>query len=367
MKASEPPRAHGQLSVELERLTLRAIVDEHRHLNGSLFGWRLSTPRFQLTDSEVRLGCWHGASRTLDISRHLVLDHEWGSLVEVLKHEMAHQYVDEVLSAGTEAAHGPAFQRVCAARGIDARASGLPSAPADDGAASRHPALGKIAHLLRLASSANENEAQSAMNAAQRLMLRYNLEEAESAVVADHCFRHVGVPTGRVFEPARILALILAEHFFVEAIWVSVWRPRQGKRGSVLEICGKRANVEIAHYAHDFLTSTAERLWRQHKRLHRIAANRDRRSFLAGVMAGFRAKLDAQTRQHRQEGLVWKGDPEVAAYFKARHPRSRWARYCSSHDEAAHAAGREAGRQIVLHRGVTEGSSRGKRRALLSG
>ena len=53
------------------------------------------------------------------------------------------------------------------------------------------------------------------------------------------------------------MALILSEHFFVETIWVPVWRPLEGKRGQVIEVCGTRANVEIADYVHDFLTRPA--------------------------------------------------------------------------------------------------------------
>ena len=103
------------------------------------------------------------------------------------------------------------------------------------------------------------------MAAAQRLMLKYNLEVSLENGARDYCFRHLGKPTGRVYEAQRILALILSEHFFVETIWVPVWRPKEGKRGSVIEVCGTRTNVEMADYAHDFLLQTSERLWREHQ------------------------------------------------------------------------------------------------------
>jgi hypothetical protein len=330
---------------------LRAVRSEHRGINGLLFGWRLSCPVFCFTDSRSRLGQWLPASRTIELSRALLLEHGWGALVEVLKHEMAHQYVDEVLGARDEPAHGPAFRRVCTERGIDARASGSPAAGAE---ASREEqsALEKIARLLTLASSPNEHEAQAAMAAAQRLMLKYNLDVSAKTAARDYCFRHVGKPSGRIFEAPRILALILSEHFFVETIWVPVWRPLEGKRGSVIEVCGTRANVELADYVHDFLTHTSERLWREHKRAHAIAGNRDRRAFLAGVMAGFRNKLKSQTKEHREHGLVWRGDAELSAYLKQRHPRSHWTRYASSQHQAAHAEGQRAGSKIVLHRGL---------------
>ena len=53
-----------------------------------------------------------------------------------------------------------------------------------------------------------------------------------------------------------ILAGILSDHFFVEVIWVPVWRPLDGKRGSVLEVCGSPANLELAEYVHAFVNHT---------------------------------------------------------------------------------------------------------------
>ncbi len=357
----------GELSAELETLTLRAISGEHRELNGSLFGRRLSRPSFALSDAEGRLGQWISATKTLELSRRLLADMSWGTLVEVLKHEMAHQFVDEVLGV-FETAHGPAFRRVCAERGIDARASG---APATDGASARgrdeQAALEKISRLLTLATSPNTHEAEAAMAAAQRLMLKYNLEEASRYPERDYCFKQVGKPTGRVYEAPRILALILSEHFFVETIWVSVWRPLEGKHGSVIELCGTRANVEMADYVYDFLTHTSERLWREHKRAHAIDSNRDRRAFLAGVMSGFRDKLRAQKKANKEHGLVWRGDPALGAYFAQRHPHLRWTRHGSSAHQAAHAHGQRAGSAIVLHRGVGENAPRARGRLLGSG
>lgn len=341
------------MTAELEALTLRALKAEHHDLNGLLFNWELSCPTFALSESRSRLGQWLPSIRTIEISRTLLVEMSWGSLVEVLKHEMAHQYVDEVLGVHGETAHGPVFRRVCAERGIDGRASGTPERTAS---AEETAALEKIARLLSLAQSPNEHEAQAAMAAAQRLMLKYNLDEFSRNMTRDYCFRHVGKPTGRVYEAPRILALILSEHFFVETIWVSVWRPLEGKRGSVMEVCGTRANVELADYAHDFLMHTSEQLWREHKRARSIRSDRDRRAFLAGVMTGFHNKLLEQKKANREHGLVWRGDPALRAYLKQRHPRTQWSRYTSSHHQAAHAEGQRAGSTIVLHRGLTHGA-----------
>ena len=169
------------------------------------------------------------------------------------------QYVDEVLCVRDEPAHGPAFKRVCEERGIDARAAGAPQVPQD---AAQNPVLERIAKLLALAESPNEHEAQAAMSAAQRLMLKHNIEAAVSGSTTSYCFRHLGKPTGRVSEHERRLAMLLDEFFFVQVIWVPVWRVTEAKRGSVLEVCGSRDNVELAAYVYDFLIYTSDALYR---------------------------------------------------------------------------------------------------------
>ena len=42
----------------------------------------------------------------------------------------------------------------------------------------------------------------------------------------------------------------------------------------MLELCGTPANLEVAAYVHAFLTDTAQRLWREHKRA--LGINSDR-------------------------------------------------------------------------------------------
>jgi hypothetical protein len=353
MAAEEP-----ELSVRHEQLALRAIRASFDDLNLTFFKGRLKRPVFALSDTTKRLGQFDADERTLELSRALLSEHSWGVLVEVLKHEMAHQYVHEVLGEHDESAHGPAFRKVCEERGFDARAQGVPTAIND---AAHSALLSKIAHLLSLAQSQNEHEAQAAMNAAQRLMLKHNLTEVRSEQRANYCFRHLGVPTGRVSEGERILANILLDYFFVDTIWIPVWRAKEGKRGSVLEVCGTPANVELAHYVHSFLWHTADRLWRERfDRTHREQrgqAKRDRRVFLAGVMSGFRDKLAKEQRVQKEEGLVWVGDPALRGYLKQRHPRMRYSHYSSSERSSAHAEGRAAGQRIVLHRGVSSGAS----------
>jgi hypothetical protein len=343
----------AQLSVELELLALRALSASYEDLNATFFRRQLRRPQLAFSDARSQLGRWLGTERTIELSRWLLAEQGWGVVVEVLKHEMAHQFVDEVLGE-RGAPHSAAFRRVCEERGFDARATGMPSgAPTGD----ENRVLERVAKLLALAESPNEHEAHAAMAAAQRLMLKYNIDSVHTKGTQSYCFRHLGRPSGRVDESQRLLAGIISEFFFVQGIWVPVWRPLEGKRGSVFEVCGTHENVELAEYVHSYLTHTAEQLWKSYKRAQGIRRNAERRTFLAGVMTGFRDKLKRERAAAERHGLVWVGDPELSRFLRARHPHVRWARYGGGQRSGAFSQGREAGREIVLKRGVGSGPS----------
>jgi hypothetical protein len=347
--ATADANANARLSSDLETALLRALHKEWASINWSHLGRSLKPPTLLLSDASSRLGQWTRADRTIELGRTLVREQPWGVVVEVLKHEMAHQYADEVLGAQGETAHGAAFRHGCRKLGIDPAASGLPTV--DEKLPEEEVrVLGRIAKLLALADSPNRPEAESAMREAQRLMLKYNLSAAAKRETAAYGFRHLGEPSGRIQGHQRQLAQILGSHFFVEAIWVSVHRPLTGKAGTVLEVCGTPANLEMAAHVHDFLLATAERLWREHKRLQRVASDQLRRSYLVGVMRGFEEKLSSQAREHQQAGLVWVGDAGLRDFLRQRYPRQQLQRTASRTHPGAYAAGQQAGRTIVLHR-----------------
>jgi len=353
MTASSTDHPHvQQLSRELEASLLRELMRCWRELCYTYFKDGLKPPVMRLAEGASRLGAWDRQTRCIELSRSFVLESSWGSVVEVLKHEMAHQYAHEVLGAVDETAHGPAFQRTCMHMGIDPAASGTPE-PRDEG---DERILKKVADLLSLAQSQNQHEAENAAALAQRLMLKHNVALSEAPGRRHYAFRHLGSIKGRHQESEHILAGILADHFFVEVIWVYGYRPEDGKRGSVLEVCGTNANLEMASYVHDFLQHTAERLWKEHKRQLGIRRNRDRRSYIAGVMEGFRERLRSEKRRAAEKGLVWVGDADLRRYYRKRHPHVRSVRLQGhGHTDARH-HGRAAGRNIVLHRGVKDGA-----------
>jgi hypothetical protein len=352
----EVPGESPTLSFALEAALLHELREQYRLLSRAYFKGSLHLPQIELVPSRARLGRWVEATRTIELSRPLVISEPWGVVVEVLKHEMAHQYVSEILGEREETAHGPRFRAVCDRLGIDGSAAGVPAATATPDPEQRK--IGdRIARLLALAESPNVHEAEAAMAAAQRLLLKHNIELRDARTAQGYVWKHLGTPTGRTTEAERVLSLLLGKHFFVEAIWIPVYRPREGKRGSVLEICGTPENVEIAEYVHGYLVTTAERLWREHKARLGIRGDRDRRTFLAGVMTGMSDKLAREAKQSEKAGLVWVADGDLTKYFRKRHPYVRHVRYAGQRRSEAYAHGREAGQKIVIHKGMRENAA----------
>ncbi|MBA3396808.1 MAG: DUF2786 domain-containing protein [Deltaproteobacteria bacterium] len=338
------------LSADLERALVRQLASCYRWLNGERFGDRLRPPLLVLSDTANRLGVWKPATRTLELSRRLVLERPWLEVTSVLEHEMAHQFVDEVLGERAESAHGETFRRVCADRGIDARAAGAPVASTVTDSVDR--TLDRIRKLLALAGSSNQHEAEIAMRRAHELMLRHNIEATAATAESAFELRHLGDPAKRTTRVESEIMMLLSEFFFVKVIRVPVYIPHAGKTGLVYEIAGTHANVEMASHVYEFMLATADRLWTENRGDARVRSGRDRLSYQAGVVGGFRDKLGSERKELRGTGLVWVGDSQLDRFYRTRHPRITQRRRHVRFD-GAHAAGREAGRTVVLHKPVS--------------
>jgi len=196
------------------------------------------------------------------------------------------------------------------------------------------------------------------MREAQRLMLKHNIEVATTFAHKHYGFRHLGEPTARLQAHQRYIGAILSKFFFVEVLWVWIYRPLQAKLGKVLEVCGTDANIELAEYVHDFLVRSGDRLWREHKQARGLRADTDRRSYLCGAMRGFFEKLEAQQQTDREQGLVWVKDSDLSHYLRRRYPHRRTLRPHTLARNASYGFGKQAGSNLVLHKPVGGGGGR---------
>ena len=334
-----------ELQVKLHAAWVDRLRDAWTDINRKQLGGVLKMPVLWIDAANKRLGFWDAGRRTLGVSERHIWHHPWSDVVETLKHEMAHQYVSEVLGVHDQTAHGPAWAQACAKLGIAAKATGTPGGGAED---QSDRMLQKVRKLLALADSPNAHEAEAAMATAHALILRYNLD-IRAAATPGYDRRHIGDSAAAIPIEWKLVASILSQWFFVECIWVSVYVARRNRMERQLEILGTPTNLELAHYAHDFLHAAYEALWKQTRR---TVQDGKRRDFVAGVLMGFSQKLEAERKVQAGKGLVWVGDPRLKGYVREAHPHLRTMSGAGVRRTAAHEAGRAAGQNLRIHQGM---------------
>lgn len=353
-RASEPAAGAPGISAALRAAWARRLRHDFDFFNFYYARKRLRPPLLMIDDDAGRLGAWDRAARCITISAVHILAHSWSAVCATLRHEMAHQYADEVLGCCAGRPHDAAFAEACRVLRIapEARADRATLEPLEASAAPEDAVLARVKKLLALAGSPNEHEAASAMRMANRLMLEYNLDQVGLDRQRGYASRILGRVSGRVQEHEKTLAGILQDHFFVQVIWVRGYEARTDRGGNVLEVLGTPENLQMAEYVYHYVRNLMEPLWRAHRRAH-PAGDGTRMQYFAGLLRGFQAKLDEQRDGLKQErGLVWVGDPRLTEYFREMHPRveHRWS--CGVRRTERYAAGVGDGRAIRLRRGI---------------
>lgn len=358
---------------------------EHRILHGISCEWetalwildeplrqQMRPPLFCLRDYSRTWGTWSRERREISLSRDLVLRHSWDAVLEVLLHEMAHQFAEEVLGAREEPSHGPAFQRACHLLRANPKASGR-YVPLDDRVA-REPqgpedrTVRRVRKLMALAESPNRHEAEVSMAKAHELIAKYNLRLLEQDDSRDFASVFVGRPALRHPREDYALANLLQEFYFVQGIWVPAYVLEKGKMGRVLEISGTEQNIRLASYVHDFVCRFIEAQWRTYNERKGLGRRR-KTDYAGGIIEGFRSKLTSQDKRKKPEGkkaLIKLRDPLLEKYVAYRYPRTVCEkRGLSARDEKVVSDGKAAGKKLVIHKGITE--KRGGRRRLIQG
>ncbi|MBT7164526.1 MAG: DUF2786 domain-containing protein [Victivallales bacterium] len=323
----------------------------------------LRIPTFSLTDAETTWGCWHGAPlRDLRLSRKLVWNHPWYAVVDVLRHEMAHQVAYEILGGQNEPPHGPSFRQACKWLRIAPRATD--SYPTLDQLVAGQEEIGendrihlRVQKLLALAESPNRHEAERALAKAQELMARHNVDLIDRGTKRDYLSIRLGEAKKRHSRDVYILAGILGEFYLVRPIWITGYDPQRGTAGKVLEISGTAMNVRLAHYVYDFVRQYCDREWRVFSFGRRLGSG-GRRDFTIGILSGFADKLRQETSHASPQirDLVQRGDPGLDHYLGERYPRLRTRRgnRLSCRTDLLE-AGERLGRDLTVRPGVESG------------
>jgi hypothetical protein len=336
----------------------------------------LAPPAFRISDSQITLGSWHTETRTISISAILINGYSWDAVINVLKHEMAHQYVHEHMGRVEEQPHGKSFSEACAKLGVifpfNAAGGDTPkvfTADRSHGFDSEYNRkISKVRKMLSLAGSGNRHEAEAAMSKANSFIRKYNLERLDSSIDSSG-YTYDIINTGKKRLPIieRRVANLLMDYFYVDVVYSELFDPRMLEFYKAIELLGTRENVAFARHAYDFLMGRAEYLWRSYRK-ECNAPGKLRKTYILGLLQGFREKLakDEQkesmpeviasglTRYKTVSALVLAQDPGLSDFTAQRFPRLRKVLYRSSGVYCAdtYTAGKVEGKKITIHKTV---------------
>jgi len=270
----------AQLSREHEALSWRYGVD-------------LTTPTINISSGKSRLGCWNSNTKSISISSHLIKTEVWDIVLEVLKHEMAHQYVSTFYDNAD--IHGKYFKLACKKLGVHKAfvAGGKDynqrlqefkgELPAD-----ARKMLRKVEKLMALGQSNNEAEAQAASRKANYLLNKYNLQKI-NAGDDDPDIKYLTIchKKKRIESIQKALLSILRDYYYVNCLTSRTYHAQDDTVYKSMVLIGREEALIVAEYVYHFLLDTGQALWQSFKKKHSAKRN-EKISFDMGFIAGIK-------------------------------------------------------------------------------
>jgi len=337
---------------------------------------RLVRPQIKIQRVSSFLGQWDPLYREMKFSEYLIQNHSWHIVIEVLKHEMAHQLVSD--RGDQEVGHGPIFKRYCESLGVDERFQKAQSeinfssinfestenfrleSSADP---ESQKLMERIEKLLSLAQSKNHNEAMAAMEKVNELYEKYNVDRIQHRTRSHHYkYMVLNLKSSKIKSHFSMIASILKEHFFVDIIIADIYDAIKNQTNKTFEIFGTKENLLIAEYVFHFLNQTIEDLWRQHAKSNALEG-RHKRSFQLGLLHGFNSTLrDSKNLRMSSKSIdpviskslaLLKDNPALMDFIHQKHPRiSHRSRETGRVYGSAYSKGVENGKNIIIHKGI---------------
>ncbi len=340
---------------------IRAWVTQlEREYEHFCFAYRskLRRPVIRVNNEKSRWGQWDPVTRTLTLSQRLIETQPWAVVLEILKHEMAHQWVTE--KDLSDEGHGPLFRLACQRFGVaDWACQSVtdPSLPLEAWREAfadpeRARLQGRVEKLLALAGSSNQHEATAAMKKVQELYARHNLETLESGIRRDYVSREISSGKKRMERHHFLIASILNDYFFVRVIHASRFDAKANTTFKMIEILGTRTNVDMAEYVYHFLWNQIQLRWKLF-RSETGASVRGKSSYFLGLLTEFRKKLEVPAVESDSLALQIKEDPRLTSFVRDRYPRlASFGRSGMYRDRESFKAGQQEGKRLTLYRGV---------------
>lgn len=380
------------LNSDQRSMILHQLLREYENI---LYQYKIKvrTPSLKLNDSKQTMGSWDRTLHQISISSHLIRSATWKQVVEVLKHEIAHQISDELL--GGHSGHDDTFSRACEMIFVEhwARSATVeinfhqPTLETLVSNSSENGMERRLKKLLSLAESSNEHEASLALKKATEIKKKYDLVINRKYTSSDiHC--HIlRTKKKRLDSAYTYLAKILTTHFGVKAIFSSEFDITKESELKTIELIGAPKDLLVADYVYHYLLNTLDSLWNHHKKNEHKKGSKAlaRGSYRLGVLVGFLDTLNNSAKSNDSKAnrvSAWfRRKPEneneketqdlnkpilihntlvLDDYFNSKYPRvSSTKSRTSGGDSQSYSAGKNAGRKIRISDAVSGSQPKG--------
>jgi predicted SprT family Zn-dependent metalloprotease len=299
--------------LEYRRKWLYQLQSEFKQIC-SWYRISLSVPAFRISDSRTTLGSWNPETRTISISAALINEYTWDAVINVLKHEMAHQYVHDFMGKGMEQPHGHPFTEACEILGVlfpfNTPSGDTPKVFTDDrqpGCDSEYDRkVKKVRKILSLVGSGNMHEAAAAMSKANSFIRKYNLERLESIEPSRYSYEIINTEKKRLHIISRRIASLLMDYFYVDIVYSELFDPESIESFKTIELLGTVENVAFARHAYEFLNYRVESLWKNYKKSTK-APGKLRKTYILGLLKGFQEKLEREEKKQELPPRITEG------------------------------------------------------------
>jgi hypothetical protein len=355
----------------VERELLKSVWEQQLAKEYDQLVWlfklkNLRRPPIVIADVDSFWGQWDAIERRIKISKRLIVTYSWDIVINVLKHEMAHQLVSDFYDID-DVAHGNYFKLCCEAIGLpnEFRTSTLNlteimEARKDNNWGTESSPevniLKRVEKLMSLAQSNNEHEAMAAMEKVFELFQKYNLERVGKKIEANYISVLINKKAQKISAVQSHITYILREFYFVEIIFGFLYDAADNRVYKTIEIFGTLENVKMAEYVYHFLENKIEDLWIDFSLIKKLSP-KYKRSYLLGLLIGFKNKLkeikEVKTSIRERSLVCVDQDEKLNEFISLKYPRLRKSRSSGSGIFGSiFEEGRTDGNKIILNKGL---------------
>lgn len=323
---------------------------------------KLRQPLIRIHEMGQKYGQWDPASREISIGVALIQNYPWNVVLEVFKHEIAHQVANELYFSDSHL-HDDDFDRACTLLSVESwarRATGdLPEDVEHRGVRvltdAEERLLRKTEKLLNLSSSSNEHEAKLAVQLVRELYQKYHMEHFANSKKLKFESKTLHLGKKRIPRVQSAILSLLNEHYSVRVVYSDLYDPKKLQKFKVVDLSGTHENIVMAEYVYAFLNRKLDELWMDFP--SKTRSHMEKKSYFLGVIRGF----DRQLHQSRQpeytipasRALILRMDHDLEKYMQEKFPRlhGRSASRASV-DSGAYTRGMQDGQSLKISRPI---------------